>query len=216
MSMPSSPGFPAPRWATARTDRASHGAAVASVAEALGQRLMGWQRFVADVSTEREGEQLAYRDVSVSVPRQQGKSTVILALVVHRMLASRSRVVYGAQNRTAARSKLLDTWWPRLSRSRLGELFSISRVNGGESLRSSNGSLLTLLSDQEASGHGESIDLGVIDEAWAVDARAEQSVRPALLARSNGQILRASTAGTMRSVYWKSKIDGGRTAVEVV
>jgi hypothetical protein len=101
------------------------------VAEALGQPLMPWQRLVVDVSTEHEGDQLAYRDVSVSVPRQQGKSTVILALVVHRMLASRSRIVYAAQNRGAGRSKLLDTWWPRLARSPLGELFSISRVNGG-------------------------------------------------------------------------------------
>jgi phage terminase large subunit-like protein len=82
-------------------------------------------------------------------------------------------------------------------------------------LRSSNGSLLTLLSDQEASGHGESVDLGVIDEAWAVDARTEQSVRPALLALVNGQILRASTAGTLRSTYWRSRVDGGRTAAEV-
>ena len=37
---------------------------------------------------EHDGEQLAYRDVIVATPRQSGKSSLVLALIVYRMLAT--------------------------------------------------------------------------------------------------------------------------------
>lgn len=185
------------------------------MAAGLGTPLMPWQRLVADVALEHVGGRLAYRDVGVSVPRQAGKTTTVLALVVFRMLsAPRQRLAYGAQTRLAGRSKMLDDWWPRLARTPLADLFSVTRVNGSESLRASNGSLLNLLSNDESAGHGQSFDLAILDEAWALDHRAEQSVRPAMVTRPNAQLWILSTAGTERSVYWREKVDSGRTAAD--
>ncbi len=213
--MPSSPESAPPRYATSRTARPTFGPAVGEVARALGLALMPWQTAVSDVCLEHVDGRFAYREAIVSTPRQSGKSSWLLAMICWRMLSAPGmRVAYGAQTRLACRSKLLDDWWPRLSRSPLAEMFTVSRVNGSESLRSANGSQLVLLSDTEAAGHGNTIDMAVLDEAWALDHRAEQSVRPAMATKLNGQLLLTSTAGTERSTYWASKVASGRTVAE--
>jgi hypothetical protein len=45
-------------------------------------------------------------------------------------------------------------WWPRIRRSPLGGLFELSKGTGSESLTAANGSMLTLLSTEEAAAHG--------------------------------------------------------------
>lgn len=208
-------GSPTPRSATPRTERDTFGGALVDVARALGIDLMPWQRCVADVALEHVAGRLAYRQVGVSVPRQSGKTTMILALIAYRMLSSPGqRVAYGAQTRLAARGKLLDDWWPLLARSPLGDLFRVSRVNGSEAVRTAGGSMLSLLSADETAGHGATLDLAILDEAWSLDQRAEQSVRPAMATRPNAQLWLLSTAGTARSVYWRSKVDAGRLAAD--
>lgn len=204
-----------PRYATSRTGRPTFGPAVAEVAHALGLPLMPWQSAVSDVVLEHLGGRLCYREAIVSTPRQSGKSSWLLAMIAWRMLSAPNlRIAYGAQTRLACRSKLLDDWWPRVRQSPLAEMFTVSRVNGSESLRCANGSQLVLLSDTEAAGHGNTIDLAVLDEVWALDHRAEQSVRPAMATKLNGQLLLTSTAGTEKSTYWISKVASGRTVVD--
>ena len=128
-----------PRWATERTDRETYGGTVAEVAAVLGIELMPWQRRVLDVALEHEGGRLAYRDVVVTVPRQSGKSTLLLPVIVWRMLAARSTLIYGAQSRLAARQKLLDDLLPILARSRLAKSFTATRATGQEALRAPTG-----------------------------------------------------------------------------
>jgi hypothetical protein len=60
------------------------------------------------------------------------------------LAALRQRVVYGAQTRLAARTKLLEIWYPRIRRSPLGDLFSLTRATGAETLRCANGSAMSL------------------------------------------------------------------------
>lgn len=182
----------------------------------LGVDLMPWQRQVGDVALEHVDGRLAYRDVVVGTPRQCGKSTLLLALVVHRMLAAPyQRVVYGAQSRLAARVKLFDIWWPRIRRSPLRDLFTLTRATGAESLRAGNGSVMTLLSTDESAAHGETLDLAIVDECWSVDASVEQAVRPTLATRPNGQLWLLSTAGHERSTFWRSKVEAGRTQAQL-
>src|SRR5512132_2881111 len=120
-----------PRFAAPATDRASHGTALADVAEALGWLLLPWQRLVAGRALEHVDGKLCYRDVAVGTPRQSGKSSLVLSLIVYRMLASpNQRIVYSAQTRLAARTKLFDSWFPRIRRSKLGDMFSLSRATG--------------------------------------------------------------------------------------
>jgi len=214
-STSSSTQSPLPSSATSRTDRLTYAAAAAAVALQLGFDLLPWQRRVLDASLEHEDGRLAYRTVEVSVPRQSGKTVLMCTVILHRMLsAPEQKLVYAAQNRLAARARLLDTWWPKISRSPLGRQFKLSRGMGTEALRSANGSILTLLSNDEAAGHGDVLDLAVLDECWALDQRAEQATRPAMVTRRNAQTWMVSTAGNAKSVWWRSKVDAGRAAAE--
>lgn len=206
-----------PRWSSPRTGRRSSGAAVAKVAKQLGVVLLPWQRRVVDVALEQGRSRPAYRDVLVSVPRQQGKSSLALALIVSRMLAAPdTRVLYSAQTRQAAREKLLSSWWPQVARSELGDLFNLFRGFGSETLLADNGSSLQLLSATESAGHGETTDLVIVDEAWVhQDSRVEQAVRPTMATRPAAQFWAMSTAGTARSTWWRAKLDAGRAAAEM-
>jgi phage terminase large subunit-like protein len=205
-----------PRHSTPVTDRPSFGAAVVEAQRALGWEAMPWQRLVARVALEHDGGRLVYKDVDVSCPRQQGKSSLVLSIMLQRMLSSPGQwVVYGAQSRLAARRRLISVWWPRITRSPLGGLFELSKGTGSESLTAANGSMLTLLSTDEAAAHGDVVDLGVLDEVWSLDEAAEQAIRPAMLTKPNAQILRCSTAGTAKSVYWRTRVDAGRAAAEL-
>jgi phage terminase large subunit-like protein len=177
---------------------------------------MPWQAEVADVALEHEGGRFAYRDVAVGTPRQSGKSVLLEALVVWRLLSGPDlRVVYGAQSRLAARTMLFDVWWPRIRRSALGPMFTLSRATGAEALRCQNGSVMSLLSTEPAAGHGLSTSLCVLDECWTLDAAAEQSTRPTMSAMPNSQIWMASTAGTTTSTWWRSKVELGRSTSAV-
>jgi phage terminase large subunit-like protein len=205
-----------PRWSTKRTRRATYGPKVAEVASLLGLDLLPWQRRVADVALEHERGRLVYRDVVVSVPRQAGKSVLVLSVILYRLLASRCAGIYGSQSRLEARQKMLLDWWPVIRRSPLSKLFDVSRATGQESLltTSGSGSRCRVISSDETAAHGQTVNLAVLDEAWSLDQAAEQAVRPALVTRRNGQLWIASTAGTPKSLWWREKVQTGREAVE--
>jgi phage terminase large subunit-like protein len=214
-SRSSSGGCP-PRHSTPVTDRPSFGGAVVEAQRALGWDAMPWQRLVSRVAFEHDGEQLVYKDVDVSCPRQQGKSSLVLSIMLQRMLSSPAQwCVYGAQSRLAARRRLISVWWPRIRRSPLAGLFELSKATGSEQLTAANGSMLTLLSIDEAAAHRDVIDLGFLDECWSLDETAEQAIRPGMLTKPNAQLWRLSTAGNARSVHWRGRVDAGRTAAEL-
>lgn len=176
---------------------------------------MPWQRHVADIAYEVDPStgKLAYREVRLTVPRQSGKTTLMLAVMTHRCIAmaDRQRVFYTAQTGKDARLKWEDEHVPVLERSPFGSLINVRRTNGSEAIRWSNGSLWSLLATTESAGHGAQADLGVLDEAFAyVDDRLEQAMKPAMVTRPQPQLWIVSTAGTEDSLYLNDKIDDGR------
>jgi phage terminase large subunit-like protein len=190
---------------------------VTAAAKDIGLDLLPWQKLIVNAALEQSRGRPAYRDVVVSVPRQSGKSTLTLALIVWQMTQfPGSRVLYGAQTRVAARQKMLETWWPRLVGSPLAADVKLFRGFGNETITHENGSVLGLLSAGESAGHGETTDLVICDEAWVhVDSRVEQAVRPTMATRPRAQIWTVSTAGTPRSVWFKGKLAAGRAAAEM-
>ena len=208
-----------PRWSTPRTNRATYGSQVANVAEMLGTPLMPWQRYVVDVAFEIDDDTglLAYREVRLTVPRQSGKTTLMLAAMTHRcmMMGDRQRIGYTAQTGKDARLKWEDEHIPVLEASRLKPFFTVRKTNGSEAIRWNNGSLWSLLATTETAGHGAQLDLGVIDEAFALqDDRLEQAMKPAMITRPQPQLWIVSTAGTSSSLYLNAKIDDGRLRAE--
>ena len=217
MPSTSSPPSCQPRWATPRTDRRTYGPEVALIAEKLGLPLMPWQQQVVDVALEIDPEsgRLAYREVVVTVPRQAGKTTLLLAVMTWRALKwPAQRIAYTAQSGKDARLKWEDDQVPILERSPFGDLFRVRKTNGSEAIRWNNGSLHTVISPTDTAGHGTQCDLGVVDEAFHLsDHRLEQGLKPAMVTRDQPQLWVISTAGTSSSSYLKSKVERGRDAV---
>lgn len=180
---------------------------------------MPWQRHVADVALEVNPEtgRLQYRNVVITVPRQSGKTTLLLSLMVHRALGfeTRQNIVYTAQTQKAARKKWEEEHLILLNESPFRNMYHARMGMGYEQIVWNNGSRHGLTAPTEKAGHGETLDFGVIDEAFAQeDHRLEQALRPAMITRPQPQLYVVSTAGTGRSLYLKSKVELGRQKVE--
>lgn len=189
-----------------------------AVAEAFGYKLMAWQRLVLEVACEvDENGQFVYREVVITVPRQSGKTTLILCKCTHRCLAwPRMVVSYAAQTRNDSRKKWEDDYLEQLDHSLFAGKFRARKTNGNEAIiwRATR-SRFGITSTTEKAGHGSTLDEGYIDEAFAQqDARLEQAFKPAMVTRPNAQLWVVSTAGTEKSLYLKGKVEKGRAAVE--
>jgi phage terminase large subunit-like protein len=215
----------APRWATPPTPgRDNFAGKVDVTAAALGfggpgfTGLMPHQRQIIATGTETGEDGLpSYREVVVEEPRQQGKSVGILSLMVARGRdVPGTMISYSAQTRLAGRRRFLDVWWPRIRRSPLARLIDVRKGYGSEAFAFRNGSMIMLASGTEASDHGDTLDLAVIDEAWAQrDATIEQALKPAMLTRPAAQLWVVSTAGNEFSAYFRGKVDEGRARCEM-
>lgn len=220
ISTPCLPGCP-PRWATARDpSRLTLGRRVAETSLLLGKPFMPWQRLVADVAHEIDPAtgQLWYRQVIVTVPRQSGKTTEVLAVAVHRALGHRipQVITYTAQSRIKAREKWEDEHVPILEKSPLAPYFRVRKTTGNEAILWRNGSKHGIEATTEKAGHGPTLDLGLIDEAFAhTDSRVEQAMKPAMITRPSAQLWVLSTAGTDKSAYLRGKVNAGRTRCEL-
>lgn len=213
-----------PRWATPRRlERQTLGPAVGALARTLGQPLMPWQQQVADVGLELLADgRPAYRSVVFTVPRQSGKTTLILGWELQRalgwaqILGQAQRIIYSAQTGKDAREKLLEDQVPLLDpHKRLLGVKRVIRTNGSESVQWTNGSRLSLLASGDDSGHGKTLDLGVKDELFKdVDMRRDQAMNPAMATRPHAQSLTASTMGTSESLALNAEVEIGRAAVE--
>jgi phage terminase large subunit-like protein len=217
-SKPSSRSSAAPRWATPATPgRKNLAAGIGKTAGLLGFDLMPWQHEVNATATELDASgRFAYRQVVLEVMRQQGKTVDLLSMMIARGLRRPgTQIAYTAQTRLDARHRLLDVWWPLIERSKLRRFIDVRRGSGSEALVFKNGSMLGLVSSTQTSGHGDVVDLGVIDEAWAQeDDRLEQAMRPAMMTR-DAQLWVVSAAGTEKSAYFRGKVEDGRGRAEM-
>jgi hypothetical protein len=174
---------------------------------------MPWQRQVADVALEVDPHtgRLAYREVVVTTPRQQGKTRLELAVLVHRARTwPGSRMLYAAQDRIHARAKWEDDHLAALRRSPFAGEFKPRFQRGDEAIRWHNGSWHGITAPGEKAGHSDVLDVAVVDEAWARVAGLEQGLSPTMITRPQPQLWVVSTAGTVRSAYLRGKVDRGR------
>lgn len=210
---------PAPRWATPRDpSRASFGPVVGRLCRRLtGQDLHPWQQHVLDVALEvlPDGG-WAYEEISVTVPRQSGKTFLVAPVVGHRMGRAADRQAWiTAQNgdkavrRWAAASRVLAKSMPGVR-----QLVSTAH----ERTVWPNGSQFLPFTPKEAAVDGETPDLIWIDEQWAFDgadqAAMESSFGPAVFMNPWGQVWKTSTAGTQLSAWLNADRLRGRAAVE--
>lgn len=189
----------------------------------MGKPFMPWQQHVVDVATEIDPAtgSLWYREVIVTVPRQSGKTTLLLPKWIWRaeashLLGGRQRMLYAAQTKNDAIDKFDEDFIEDLAAARVMHgRYRVTNVGGRKRIRFRSGSLLLPVATTVKSGHGKTLDDGTLDEAFAqVDNRVEAAWRPAMITRPNAQLWIVSTAGTAESTYLLGKVQRGRAMVE--
>ncbi len=195
---------------------------------------MPWQQHVIDVALELDPDgSFAFDEVVLTVPRQSGKTTLVLAMAVHRLTAmaalhGRQRLTYTAQLRAKARLKLERDFAETLRGARgFKEItnpkarpakatdWKLSLNNGAENIQIGPGNYLQIDAPSRTGGHGDTLDVGVIDEAFAhVDDTIETGMEPSMATRGDHQLWVLSTAGDAKSKYLWRKILAGRAACE--
>lgn len=212
------PPSPPPRYATQRTDLPTHGGRVARLSQSvLGRELMPWQVRAADLLNEHAGGVRTRPFTVVTIQRQAGKTTWLLAEALERCLFGGPfrRVWYTAQNGQYAREK-----WGELAAELTGPGAPLRRhvqvklSNGTERLVFPNGSTLRPFPPTKDALHSMQSDLVIVDEAWKFDAArgAEliQAIGPTQATRPGAQVVIVSTAGTADSTWLRSFVDRGR------
>ncbi len=202
---------------------------VEAVMSMFGWAPMPWQHEGLEVAFEVDSfGQLWYRDITIVVPRQSGKTTIVLPWGVHRMIGwpERQRLVYIAQTASDGKEKLTVDFLPALEASPLRGLLVPNRqgqlahlANGAVHLKWANGSRWDVKPPTEKAGHGGTLHLSIGDEIFAVkDARLEAALKPATLTVDDRQSLWISTAGEtkVKSPFLWSKVERGRRRVELV
>lgn len=204
-----------PRFATPRTPgRKTLGDVAAKIARQIGRDLMDWQRDWLDLILELNDDgTFSYRDATLLVPRQNGKSFALEVYLLTRALYHRNqRLKWTAQTLNDARKMMVNTWLPELDVSPLAPYYNARLANGSEAIRFTNGSELSLVASTLKAGHGTVNDVAVIDEAFSQpDDRMEQALLPSMATRRSPQFVVVSTAGTLHgSPYLHARVERGR------
>jgi hypothetical protein len=191
-----------PRYGTARSDRPTRGAVVEAASLLIGRvPFLPWQRFVADVANEIDPETglLWYETIVIVVPRQQGKTTLLEPTLVSAALRRPDvDIVYTAQDRQMSKRRLIDELADKRlgRRSELNGSFKVRRSNGSESIRWSNGSQITTVANTDEAGHGLTLDLACLDEAFSHDnLTVVTALEPTTITRPDPQVWIVSTVG---------------------
>jgi hypothetical protein len=182
---------------------------------------MPWQQAAADIAGEVDSRgRLCYNEIVITVPRQSGKTTLILSVVLGRADAGepfggRQRMLYAAQTREDARDKWKEDYLEDMNQVRaIRGLYQTRIANGSEKItwlssRSTFGPIAT----KEKSGHGKVLDFGCLDEAFAQeDDSVEAAWLPAMITRPMAQFWVPSTAGNDMDTYFGGKVKDGRLA----
>jgi hypothetical protein len=194
---------------------------------------MPWQQYVLDVALEVDPRNVVmipnkdglrvpqpifvHRKVGLSICRQQGKTATVLGLSAHRLMNwAKFAVTYAAQTRIMAREKWEDDFCETVLTSSLAKQFHKRSTNGSEALiHLGTRSMMGITANTEKAGHGDTLDLGLIDEAFShEDFRLEQAMGPAMITRPMAQLWWLSAGGTERSIFLNKKREQGRELIQ--
>ena len=141
-----------------------------------------------------------YREIAVIVARQNGKTTLLVPLIMQRLLQGQ-RIMHTAQNRELPRevygmvADLLKDQYRSLLRS--PPRFS----NGQEEVRLLNGGHYRIVAPTRGGARGPSNDLVIVDELREMETHDFiAAAKPTLIASAHPQIVYLSNAGTDQSV----------------
>lgn len=206
-----------PRFHTPRDPRyPSLGAKVDKVSRLLGRPLVTWQRRGVDVLTEiGDDGRPRYHTGIITVPRQSGKTAVVLGLALHRALSRHgNRVWMTAQTGQAARERFLLELADPVSKV-APQLVSVKKGAGDTRLIvPATGSQIRPHPPNDEYLHGEQSDLNLLDEPWSyTEAQGTallQAIIPTQNTRPGAQTIMLSTEGDADSTWWHRIVDEAR------
>lgn len=196
---------------------------------------MPHQQYIADVALELDEDgQLFYTEVDLLLGRQEGKTELKFVVMVLRLTAmvhrlGPQRVTFTMQNRKKARARLERDYATRLrggagfveidprSRERPSRLteWRLGMNSGVEAIQFGRDSWMQIDTPSREDGHGDTLDAGFIDEAFAhVDSTVELGMEPAMLTSESAQLWVLSAAGDAQSKYLWRKVLRGRKLIE--
>lgn len=195
-------------------------AAFEAIAAELGIGLVWWQRLLLERLTQYDPETMRpiYRDATVTLPRQQGKSVLTMLLVLERMLVRNQGSLFAAQKIASVLEFWQDFPWQTMERSGFAKRFQLRKLQRLGMLVIRNEltgvEMRTFAASSPSGGHGATVPLVILDEAWSMKATAEEGVRPAMRTFNDALLLAISTAGDASSAHFKDRVDRGRAAAE--
>ena len=205
---------PTPRWSSARSSLPSRGDLDADVAVQLGWEMFAWQKEAALVAGEYDPAtgRPRFRTVGISVARQNGKTTLVLARIARQLLPKRQTVAYTAQDRSLARTKWLEHVELLMDTPFASRIERVDRQQNREVMVLHNGSrYLPVTPTTKKAGRSLSIDLAIIDEAYShSDMGVVKAMNPTLITRPQAQLWLLSNAGDADSGLWWHYTELGR------
>lgn len=184
----------------------------------LGWRLFGWQQAGSDLAGEYDPAtgRPRFRTVGASVARQGGKTTWVVVRIARQLLPAKQTVAYTAQDRSLARMKWMEHVELLMDTPFAARVDRVERRNQQECLWMKNGSrYLPVTPTSKKAGRSLSIDLAIIDEAYAHDSMGViDALEPTLITRPMAQLWLLSNAGDEDSVLWWHYTELGRASVD--
>jgi hypothetical protein len=178
---------------------ARHGAkAFGEFSAGIGWNLRPWQDLVARYLTaEGSDGRWLFRELAIVVARQNGKTAILIPLIVRRLLDGQS-ILHTAQNaklpkevHEAVSTILLEQFPGSLPRKR-----AVSYAVGHESIRMANGNRYDIVAPTRGGARGPSRDLVIIDELREMtDTDFIGAAKPTLTASKKPQMVYLSNAG---------------------
>jgi hypothetical protein len=180
------------------------------VAEELGIGLFPWQKTAARYLTAKgQGNRWLYRHVAIVVARQNGKTKLLVPLIVQRLRMGQ-RIMHTAQDRNLPReiySEVADIMAasPGELAVKNGRIVMPRFANGQEEIRMKNGGIYSIVAPTRGGARGPSRDLVIVDELREMtDNDFIAAANPTLQASQSPQIVYLSNAGDDTSLVLNS------------
>lgn len=173
--------------------RANSARDVADLSATFGVRLDGWQQTILEAAQgERADSMWAARRVGITVPRQNGKSQLMVArILAGALLFGERKIVVSAHQQDTAReafAKLMEIIESDSNSSLQARVKSVMNAINRESVKFTNGATVQFKARSGPGGKGFSSDCLLLDEAQILGSRAWTSINSTMSAMPNPQV----------------------------
>jgi hypothetical protein len=178
-----------------------------ATATEIGINLMPWQQTVGRYieGMGADGRHL-YREVAIIVARQNGKTELLVPLIVKRLLEGR-RIMHTAQDRSLPREvfyRVAEIMWSKhasLFPRRNDRPTKPRYANGQEEIRLTNGGVYSIVAPTRGGARGPTRDLVIIDELREMDTwDFIAAAKPTMTVSPDPQMVYLSNAGQDDSI----------------